>query len=726
MRFTGIRRTCWRVTESRRSTNQKNRDSRYFIEWKRLGVLTVSSILKPTFSVSPVDEVLCEFVDEPSDFALAIRDTPLCQKYLSANHNRKPSLTTSDEMSDSRKRTEGNFVPGIRGRNGRSPAFFLLPTVVLIIASLYWAQAVLIPVAVSILLTFLLSPVADSLERLGLGREFSVILIVIFAFSFLAAVSWIVTLQLTSVANELPTYRKNIEQKIADIRGAGKGGALEKVQKTAEEVKKELEKKDEPATVQPKPREVVVQGEQSSTFWPLPIDIAPMFERLASGGLATVLLIFMLIKREDLRNRLIRLIGYGRLTTTTRALEEAGQRISRYLLMQSIINASFGATVAVLLWLIGLPYALLWGFLAAMLRFIPYVGPWAAAIMPTALSMIVFEGWLWPALVLGVFLALELVANMILEPLLYGESAGVSEVALLVAIAFWTWLWGPIGLILATPLTVCVVVLSKHVPQLDFISVLMSDEQVIKSDISYYQRLLAGDQDEAEEIVEEYLKTHPVEQIYDEVLIPALNNVKRDRDFGKLHEGSQQFVFGATRSILEELDNLKPTPSANAITSTAAATIDANHSTDLPKIRIVGCPVRDEADELALLMCQQLLASTRYEMDVLADEALTSEVVDQVAEKRPALICIVSLPPGGLAQTRYLCKRLRVRFPDTKILVGRLETQTDNHREALLAAGADKVATSIIEMRDQAIQLSQIGSPDATADSLQPDGSNLR
>jgi predicted PurR-regulated permease PerM len=175
-----------------------------------------------------------------------------------------------------------------------------------------------------------------------------VILIVILAFSFLAAVGWIVTLQLTSVANELPTYRKNIEQKITDIRGAGKGGALEKVQKTAEEVKKELEKK-EPAQVQPKPREVVVQGEQSSTFWPLPLDIAPMFERLASGGLAIVLVIFMLIQREDLRNRLIRLIGYGRLTTTTRALEEASQRISRYLLMQSIINVSFGATVAIAL-----------------------------------------------------------------------------------------------------------------------------------------------------------------------------------------------------------------------------------------------------------------------------------------------------------------------------------------------------------------------------------------
>jgi predicted PurR-regulated permease PerM len=628
-------------------------------------------------------------------------------------------LTTSDETSNSGyKKLQGNFVPGIRGRNGKSPSLFILPTVVLIIASLYWAQAVLIPIAVSILLTFLLTPVADSLERLGLGRVFSVILIVILAFSFLAAVGWIVTLQLTSVANELPTYRKNIEQKIADIRGAGKGGALEKVQKTAEEVKKELEKKDEPAKVQPKPREVVVQGEQSSTFWPLPIDIAPMFERVASGGLAIVLVIFMLIQREDLRNRLIRLIGYGHLTLTTKALEEASQRISRYLLMQSIINTSFGISVGIALYFIGLPYALLWGFLAAMLRFIPYVGPWAATIMPSALSLIVFEGWMWPALVVAVFLALEFVANMILEPRLYGESAGVSEVGLLIAVAFWTWLWGPVGLILATPLTVCVVVLSKYVPQLDFINVLMSDEPVMKSHISYYQRLLAGDQDEAAEIVEEHLENHPFEETCDEVMVPTLNYAKRERALGRLAENDQQFIFQATREILEDLDGLKPGASSPAAMIKKAPTT--------PRVRILGCPARDDADELALLMFGHLLDPARYELMRLPDETLASEVIDQIVEKGPSLVCISSLPPGGLAQTRYLCKRLRNRFPDLKIIVGRWGTRSENNWSSLLAAGADKVGTTLVETRDQVIQLSQISSPDATDNSLQSAGSNLR
>jgi predicted PurR-regulated permease PerM len=553
------------------------------------------------------------------------------------------------------------------------------------------------------LLTFLLSPVAGALERIGLGRVVSVILVVLFAVSLSAAIGWLTTLQLTSVANELPTYRNNIRQKIADIRMAGKGGALEKVQETAEEVKEEFEKTE---TAQAKPREVVILAEASLTFWPVPLNIAPMFERLASGGLAIVLAIFMLIQRENLRNRLIRLVGYGRLTITTKALEEAGQRISRYLLMQSIINTSFGIAVGIALFLIGLPYALLWGFLAAVLRFIPYVGPFAATILPSALAMAVFPGWMWSILVLGIIVALELINGMVLEPLLYGESAGVSEVGLLVAVAFWTWLWGPVGLILATPLTVCVVVISKYVPQMDFIGVLMSDESVMKPHVSYYQRLLAMDRDEAAELVKEHLKENPAERMYDDMLVPALNYAKRDFDLGRLEENDLQFVLKATHEIVEDLDGLK-SPS-NLSASSESPVADRAPSATVPKFRIMGCPVTDEADELTLLMFRQLLDPTRFEIEILADETFAGEVLDQIAEKNPALICLASLPPGGLAQTRYLCKKLRARFPDIKILVGRWGNQSDNTSKALLAAGADQVATTMIETRDQIIQLSQI------------------
>jgi predicted PurR-regulated permease PerM len=616
-------------------------------------------------------------------------------------------------MKNPRARTN---VRGTSDRGtGTLPSLIAVATFVLIIASLYWAQAVLIPIALAIMLSFLLSPVASALERIGLGRLPSVILIVVLTFSLLAAIGWVVSLQLTSLGNELPKYTGNIKQKIGDVRVAGKGGALENVQKAIEEVKDEIQKKDVPLNNKEKPRPVVVEAQESSRFWPIPLASAAMLEPLAAAGLVVVLVIFMLIQREDLRNRLIRLVGYGRLTVTTRALEEAGQRISRYLLMQTIINSSFGLAVGFALYLVGLPYAILWGFLAAVLRFIPYVGPFAAAIMPTALGLAVFEGWLWPILIVGLFLALELLNNMVLEPLLYGESAGVSGVGLLVAIAFWTWLWGPLGLVLATPLTVCVVVLGKYVPQLDFIGVLMSDQPAMESNISYYQRLLAMDQAEAAEIVEEHLKTHPLEQLFDGVLIPALNYARRDRGLGRLTEDGEQFVFRATREILEELNSLKPESSLDASDSSQPATIVESSSVIVPKVHIWGCPAQDEADELALLMFRQLLDSTIYGVEIISDAMLTAEVVARIGEKSPAMICIAAVPPGGLAQTRYLCKRLRARFPNLKIAVGRWGIGGEDGNSILLA-GADKVGTTMIETREQMIQLSQI-SPHSEAQS---------
>jgi predicted PurR-regulated permease PerM len=601
--------------------------------------------------------------------------------------------------------------PRAGGNSGRGtetlPSLIALGNVVLIIASLYWAQAILIPVALAILLTFLLSPVAGALERIALGRLPSVILIVVLTFSLLGGIGWIVTLQFGRLANELPTYRTNIRQKIADVRGAGKGGALEKVQKTVDEVASEIQKGEGPTKAKDQRPPVIVQPADSFAFWPVPAAVGPMVERFASAGLVIVLVIFMLIQREDLRNRLIRLVGYGRLTFTTRALEEAGLRISRYLLMQTIINSSFGLAVGLVLYLIGMPYAALWGFFAAVLRFIPYVGPFAAAIMPSALSLVAFEGWLWPILVVGIFVAFELGCNMILEPLLYAESAGVSEVGLLVAVAFWTWLWGPIGLVLATPLTVCVVVFGKYVPQMDFIGLLMSDQPAMESNMSYYQRLLAMDQAEAAEIIEEHLKSHPAEQIYDEVLVPALNYARRDRDLGRLTADGEQFVFRATREILDDLKNLKPERSSEASDSEKVVMAANDFTATLPNVHILGCPARDEADELALHMLRHLLDSTRYEVEVMSDALLTSEVVARIGEKNPAMMFIATVSPGGLAQTRYLCKRLRARLPNLKIAVGRWGMGNEDSNSILLA-GADRVGTTMLETREQMIQLCQL------------------
>jgi predicted PurR-regulated permease PerM len=593
---------------------------------------------------------------------------------------------------------------------GKLPLLIFLSTLVFAIAVLYFGQAVLVPVAFSLLLTFLLSPIVDGLERLHLGKIPSVIVVVILTFSLLGAIGWIVTAQITALVSELPQHKRNIRQKVVDLRQMVKGGSIEQVQKTVDEIKGEMEKVDEPAKAQERPREVAVQSEQTSTFWPVPIIAGPLVERLASAGLAIALVIFMLIERDDLRNRLIRLIGYGRITVTTTALQDAGARISRYLLMQSIINSGYGVAVGTCLFLIGLPYAALWGFLAAVLRFIPYIGPWVAAIIPSALALAAFEGWIWPIAVAGLFVALELLTNMIFEPLLYGDSAGVSQVALLVSVAFWTWLWGPIGLLMATPLTVCFVVLGKYVPQMEYITVLMSDQPVAEKKIIYYQRLLAMDRDEAAEIVEEYVEANPPEQVYDEVMLPALNFARLDRERDGLTDAQEQFIFSETRAIVASHSQQQTSRPA----SDGSGTVQEESAR--PNVRILGCPARDEADEAGLVMLQQLLDPTRYEIEVMGEEKLASEVLAEAGENQTGLVCIAAVQPGGLTHARYLCKRFRAQFSDLKIVVGLwgFKGELGPTRDSLLSAGADQVATSLLESRDQISNLSPLISDSGT------------
>jgi hypothetical protein len=352
---------------------------------------------------------------------------------------------------------------------------------------------------------------------------------------------------------------------------------------------------------------------------------------------------------------------------------------------------------------------ILWGFLAATLRFIPYVGPALAASFPIALSLAVFEGWWQPILVAGLIAVVELINYMVLEPWLYGQSAGVSAVALLVAIAFWTWLWGPVGLLLATPITVCVGVLSKYVPQLDFVGVLLGDEPVLEPYTQYYQRLVAHDQDDATALVEAYLREHPPETIYDTLLIPALHAAKRDRAQDILSEADVQFILTATRTILDDLGpHLLPAGAPAAGVSTA--TTDRQRPTPLPKVPILGCPAYDEFDELGLHMFRRLLDPALYAVEVVSAEKLAAEVIATVEAQGISLICIGAVPPGGLTQTRYLCKRLRASFPEVKILLGRWGSAEDREaqQELLRAAGIDEIATTLLESRTQAVHLATI------------------
>ncbi len=585
------------------------------------------------------------------------------------------------------------------------------------------------PIALAVLLTFLLNPVVSALHGLGLPRTPAVLVVVVLVFSLVGGVAWTVTRQLSMLAYDLPGYQENLKHKISDLRTIGKSAVIDRVLKTIRELTDELQQTPrallepraggglEPAFKEESEKPVPVVVQTPSMLWQLP----SVLESLTTAGLVIVLVIFMLIRYADLRGRLLYLAGYHRLTMATKALDEAGQRISRYLLMQSIINGSFGVAAGLGFFLIGVPYAVLWGFLAAVLRFIPYAGPTIAAVLPSALSLAVFPGWGQPLLVIGLILMLELASNMIMEPLLYGQSVGVSEVALLVAVAFWTWLWGAVGLILATPMTVCIGVLGKYVPQIEFIGVLLGDEPVMGVPTNYYQRLVAHDQDEAAALVEAYLETHPLETLYDDVFIPALTAAKRDRELETLTEEDMQFIIQATRAIIEDLSLRQRRPLTPAtFTTTSSAT---ELSTMPPPPQILGCPAQDATDELALLMLQQLLDPERYQMAIISAEMLTGEVISVVARQHIGLICVSALSPGALAPVRYLCKRLRARFPDCRIVVGRWgpKEASDNPHLRCRELGADELGTTLSETRNQISQLSLLVSP-PTLSSMPPSG----
>ena len=571
-------------------------------------------------------------------------------------------------------------------------------TLVLIVASLYWGRPVLLPVALAILLTFLLSPCDSALQRLGLGRVVSALLLAVLTFSLIGLIGWGVSVEVKEFANALPGYQGNIKKRVEDLQ-VGKGTALDNVLATFEQLIGDLNTSAPPAEHVPKPVLVTVQSDRfSSGVWQL---VLPLLESVFQVLLVVMLVIFMLLERDELRTRVIRLLGYGRLSLTTQALDEAGERVSRYLFAQFIVNACLGVAIGLGLFLLGVPYALLWGSLIVILRFVPFIGIWIAALLPFAVSLATSSNWWQPLSVLGMFAVFEIAAAMVIEPMLFSQSAGTSKLAMLIAIAFWSWLWGPVGLLLATPLTACLTVVAKNVPQLEFIAVLFGDQPMMQASVAYYKRLLAMDQDEAEAIVEEQLRTHAVEHVFDEVLLPALHYAKRDSRLGTLPDDDREFVYKSTRQIVERIG----LPSAYPPSSTDAPAIAVGDTATVSaaKGRILAWPAHDEGDAIALLMLQQLLDATRYQMDISTAGQRFSEILQEVEQKRPELFCVGFIPPGGLSASRHLSTLLRGRLPGLDIVVGYWGLPEKGHKdcEALLAAGATHCAVTLIETRDQ-------------------------
>ena len=563
---------------------------------------------------------------------------------------------------------------------------------VLVVACLYLAQIVLIPVALAVLITFLLSPMVTALQRRHVPRVLAVVTVVMLSLTLVAGVGAVLVTQAVSLGTEVPKYQSNIKEKVNDIRLLGRytgfGRVAETVRSAAGEAEREAARATPGAKSKP-PTPVVVVWDETNPLRNLVKLVTPWLEPLSRAALVVLLVPFMLLAREEMRNRLLRLIGFGRLALTTRAMDEAGERVTGYLLRQSFVNALFGALVTGGLFLIGIPYAALFGFLAGTLRFVPYVGIWIGAAMPAAVTMAVYPGWTRLLLVIGLFLLLELFISGVLEVFLYARSAGVSEVGLLVAIAFWTWIWGPIGLVLATPLTVCIVVLAKSVPELEFLWILMGNEPAMSTDIAVYQRLLAGDQDEALNIVERALAEQPHERVYDEVLLPTLARAALDHRRGRIDAEEENAVVAGLRQIVEQLEP----PVAEA-------------ETERYEARVFGASAHRAADAAGLRMLHDLLTPARIALDVASPELLSAEVVRSVQAHGGDIVVIGALAPGGLAPARFLCKRLRASVPGVRIVVGRwcVADDVENDRQSLLAAGADAVGTSLIETRDLALQ----------------------
>jgi hypothetical protein len=408
------------------------------------------------------------------------------------------------------------------------------------------------------------------------------------------------------------------------------------------------------------------------------------------------MVIFMLLERRDLRNRLIGLFGHGQLTVTTKAFDEAGTRVSRQLLMQSLVNLVYGIVAGLGLYFLGVPYPLVWAALGAALRFIPYIGPVIGAGAPILVSLAALPGWAGPLWVVGLFVALELFTNLVLETVLYAGAAGVSQVALLVSLAFWTWLWGPLGLLMATPLTVCLVVLGKHVPGLQFVGKLMADTPALAPEYGYYQRLLARDQSEAADLIERHIKTQAPRSVYDALLLPALNYAERDRLEQRLSLDAETAVIDATRELLSDaaelIRRLEPAPSPPD---------DSTLPGPRDPLRVLGLATNGSADELALAMLGHLLDDLPIVVEVISGRMLASELVSLVDARGVSVICLADLPPSAPSKTRYLVKRLHAALPNLRILVGRWGPQAlaDDSTQLLRDGGATLVAATLAETR---------------------------
>jgi predicted PurR-regulated permease PerM len=561
----------------------------------------------------------------------------------------------------------------------------------------------------------------------GLPRAFAASLTVVIALTLLAGVGFIVGRQLTSLANRLPDYQGNIENKIRGVLKPEERSATDKLRDMAAEVTAKMEKPPASGPDQPIPIQKVEVVSQPSFQERLRSSSGPYLEFLGVSSFVLILVLFMLIGRKDLSDRIIVLFGHRQVSLTTRTMEEIGQRISRYLATFAMVNSGFGLVIGLGLGLIGVPFAILWGCMAGMLRFIPYVGPAVAFVLPLVFSFAQFPGWIQPLEVVALFAVVEIVLNSFLEPIIYGKTTGISALGLLVAAMFWTWLWGTMGLLLSTPMTVCLAVLGKYVPSLRFFATLLGEEAELDPDVRLYQRLVALDHAGAIEVVEGMLKKLPRVDVFDQVLVPALARAERDAERDELDEAEREFAWRVIGEVLDGLEGVPDFSLASVASATDAGARSDDSDTSVSPVTLVGLAVQDTSDALVLRMLGQILVPAGLSLEIVTDTESSLQVAERVAEHSPRLVIVSHLPPEGLTLARYLVRRLRSQFADLPIIVGRWgETGgAAVAAERLSVIGATDVIFTLSDARDRILKalpsrLEEAVAPARSGNSLEP------
>jgi predicted PurR-regulated permease PerM len=597
--------------------------------------------------------------------------------------------------------------------------------VALIVTFLYAAREVLIPIALAVLLSFVLSPVVRLLERWYLPRSLSVVAVVAIAFGLIFALGSLLVTQVNQLATDLPSYRSTLSEKIKTVRGvAGGSGTLERASEVLQDLSKEIETPKPGASTTDtrssgatsKPIPVEVRQPEASALQTFVALITPLVNPLAMTGIVVIFVIFILLQREDLRNRLIRLAGTQDLQKTTLAIDEAGYRLSRMLLAQLALNAAFGLIIGLGLWLIGVPSAPLWGILAMGLRFVPYIGAVIAAILPLIVAAAVGEGWsmvLWTA---ALFLVVEPLAGHVIEPMLYGHSSGLSPVAIVVSATFWTWLWGPIGLVLATPLTICLVVLGRHVDRLEFLEVIFGNEPALTPSQLAYQRLLAGDPVEVIDQAQEILKEKSLIEYYGDVLLGGIRLAGADARKGALEEDRAIRIKETVAEVIDDLsayedmktETAAPAGGTSSLSQPTEAKTEPNldAANALPaewrEERVLCIPGIGQLDEAVALVVAQVLVKRGFGVRAERAEALSVSRIFALDTKGISAFCVCYIGSASAAQIAYAVRRLRRKVPQAFILIALLgnhglDQETDRLRQA---SNADVIETTLEGVRE--------------------------